>query len=237
MTMENVAKSIELASPELRVAYSNLCDDLDEVAKVAIGSKYVSAALPFITLNDDQLRLSDNFSDGYTTIVDAAELAEYLQSGEYAQIVRRQCVVSICAFVEAFVSALFSVTGLSETDGEKYGQFPSEFSFRIHNGNKVLRKIYYIFRALSFSQSNLENEQSARMLDEMFTIRHVVVHFNGKVVKEAHKERISRVFVEHDGRIKLDENAIDDFVHRVYINLRGFIEKIDKHVASQSGRS
>ena len=236
MTMENVAKSIEIADPELRFAYLKLCDDLDQVAKVAIGSRYVSAALPFVTFDDDQVRLSD-FSDGYTTIVDVTELNAYLNSGEYEEIVRRQCVVSICAFIEGFVSALFQVTGLSENDGEQYGKFPNDFSLHIHNGNKVLRKIYYIFRNLNFSQSNLENVQSARMLDEMFTIRHVIVHFNGKVIKDAHKERISGAFIARDGQIKLDENSIDDFVHRVYINLRGFIIKIDDYVASRKSRS
>ncbi|MET7140097.1 hypothetical protein M3S04_03935 [Xanthomonas sp. PPL139] len=132
------------------------------------------------------------------------------------------------------MSTLFPIIGLQESDGEKYGEFAKEFDIGMQNGNKVLRKIYYIYRhlklALKFKTSNWENAQCPQMLDEMFAIRHVIVHFGGMVEKQVHHERIGRSFKAENGEIMLSSNSIDDFVHRVTINLHSLIKHIDSYM-------
>lgn len=234
--MKNVATSISIASKDLYAQYETLCRNLDQVAKVAIGSTYVQQLIPHVTFNNS-VRLSDNFSDSYTTIISADDLNLYFQSGEYGEMVRRQCVVSICTCMEAFISALFPITGLQESDGEKYGQFAKEFNLDVQNGNKLLRKIYYIYKhlklALNFKTSNWENSQCPRMLDEMFTVRHVIVHFGGALEKRVHSERIGNIFKTGKNDIKLPPNSIDDFIHRVTINLHSLVKKVDSYIAAQ----
>lgn len=234
IAMTNVATSINIKNKDLLSKCEDLYRNLDQVAKVAVGSAYAQHFMSLVELSGS-VKLSDDFPDGYTTIISADDLSTYLQGGEYGEMVRRQCVVSICACMEAFVSALFPIMGLQESDGEKYGEFAKEFNLDVQNGNKVLRKIYYIYKhlklALKFETSNWENVQCPRMLDEMFTIRHVVVHFGGTVKKQAHRERIGDLFKTERNDIKLSSNSIDDFVHRVTINLHGFIKKVDSYIA------
>ncbi len=232
--MINNVNLMNVENEELRSKCADLYKNLDQVAKVAIGSAFAQRLLPSMEISG-YFRLSDDFPDGYTTIIGADDLSMYIQGGEYAEMVRRQCVVTICASMEAFVSSLFPIMGLEESDGEKFGEFAREFNLNIQNGNKVLRKIYYIYRhlklALGFETSNWENVQCPRMLDEMFTIRHVIVHFGGEVRKSAHCERIGRIFRTERGALTLPPNSIDDFIHRVTINLNGLIKRMDSYVA------
>lgn len=231
--MKNVATSISITNQDLLAACKDLYKSLNQVAKVEIGSTYVQKLIPHVAFNDFA-RLSDNLSEGYTTIISAGELNTYFQSGEYGEMVRRQCVVSICACLEAFISTLFPIMGLQESDGERYGEFAREFSLDVQNGNKVLRKIYYIYKhlkvALKFETSNWERTQCPRMLDEMFTIRHVIVHFGGAIEKHGHGERIGKMFKTCKNDITLPPNSTDDFIHRVTINMRGLIEMVDSYV-------
>ncbi|WP_329839779.1 hypothetical protein [Stenotrophomonas geniculata] len=237
--MTNLVNSINVENEILRSRCEDLYKNLDQVAKVAIGSEYAQRLLPFVEISGS-FRLSDDFPDGYTTIIGADDLSMYLQSGEYSEMVRRQCVVTICASLEAFVSSLFPIVGLEESDGERFGEFAKEFNLNMQNGNKVLRKIYYIYRhlklALKFETSNWENVQCPQMLDEMFTIRHVIVHFGGGVKKPAHCERIGKMFRTERGDITLPPNSIDDFIHRVTINLHSLVKRMDSYVAC-SGRN
>ena len=230
----NVANPIDIESENLLAKYEDLHTNLNQVAKVAIGSTYAQRLLSLVDLSG-VVRLSDDFPDGYTTIISADDLSAYLQGGEYGEMVRRQCVVSICASMESFVSSLFPIMGLEESDGERYGEFTRDFGLGMQNGNKVLRKIYFIYRhlkhSLKFKTSNWENVQCPLMLDEMFTIRHVIVHFGGVVQKQAHRERIGRTFRTDQNALVLPPNSIDDFVHRVTINLRGLIRNVDLYVA------
>lgn len=231
--MANIATSIHIENNDLL----SLCEDfyrsLDQVAKAAIGSTYTQELLSLVELSGFA-RLSDDFPDGYTTIISADDLSAYLRGGEYGEMVRRQCVVSICACTEAFVSSLFPIMGLEESDGERYGEFAKEFNVDVQNGNKVLRKIYYIYKhlklALKFETSNWETTQCPRMLDEMFTIRHTIVHFGGMVKKPAHRERIGRLFRPDGDELSLSPNSIDDFIHRATINLHGLIRKVDAYI-------
>lgn len=228
--MENVATSIDIVNDALREQYHMLCNNLRQVAKVAIGSRYTQQLIQHIQFCAP-VRLSDDFPDGYTTIISQDELNSYLQGPVYNEMVRRQCVVSICAYTEAFVSSLYQIMELKESDGEGYGQFAKIFNLDMHNSNKVLRKLYYIYNhvkvQLKFRTSNLENVECPKMLDEMFTIRHVIVHFGGEVVKQVHQERIGPRYKTKSNEVVLGPNAIDEFVHRVTINLRSLVLEID----------
>lgn len=232
--MKNIVTSIDISHSILDDRYKKLCSNLEEVAKVALGSRYVQEMVPHVEF-DSAVRLSDDFTDGYTTILDADDLNTYFTSGQYGETVRRQCLVSICAYAEVFVSTLFPIMKLNEHDGKNYGQFPNDFNLEIHNSNSFLRKIYYIYKklkgSLDFETSNWENIQCPRMLDEMFTIRHVIVHFGGVIAKSDHEERIGGHFKDANNNIILSPNSIDDFVHRVTINLSGLVKKIDTYLS------
>lgn len=108
--MTNWVNSINVENEGLRSKCNNLYQNLDQVAKVAIGGAYAQRLLPFMETSG-YFRLSDHFPGGYKTIIGADDLSMYIQGGEYAEMVRRQCVVTICASMEAFVRSLFPIMG------------------------------------------------------------------------------------------------------------------------------
>lgn len=136
--------------------------------------------------------------------------------------------------MEVFVSLLFLIMDLKEFDGEKFGEFVKEFNFNIQNGNKVLRKIYYIYWyfkfVFGFEILNWENVQCSWMLDEMFMIRYVIVYFGGEVRKLVYCEWIGRIFRMERGVFILFLNLIDDFIYCVMINFNSFIKRMDFYV-------
>jgi hypothetical protein len=63
-------------------------------------------------------------------------------------------------------------------------------------------------------------------------IRNVLIHFNGKIVKDNHNEIIRKIYKNEENFISIPDNSIDDFIHRFTINIKPLIYDIDQYISS-----
>jgi len=217
---------------ELRDEYESLVAGLRKVAAVNIVALIAEDGFSNVTIEDARFRLSDDFPEGYTTILSDKEMLDLANQGAFNKLIKEQSVIAICSLFENYVNRLVELAGLDAHEASLYNHIKQDFGLTGENNNGTLRKIYFIIKKLGFKQLPFENEQSIRMLAEIFTMRHVIVHFDGIIQKENHEIAL---FPNHkkNRKIVIQDNSIDDFIHRILIHMSGFTKRVDDYIESQ----
>lgn len=219
----------KLFSSELASEYKSLVNGLRKIAALNIVSSIAEDGFYNTTLDDVKYRLSNDFSDGYTTILPDHEIRELTNQGEFKRLIREQSVIAICSLFENYVNRLVEIAGLDSKEAVSYNHIIRDFKLKRGSDNTTLRKIYFIIKNLDFKQLPFEHDQPIALLGEIFTIRHVLVHFDGRIVKQNHEKLI---FKNHktNGRTTIPGNSIDDFIHRILIHMSGFTKRVDDYL-------
>jgi hypothetical protein len=226
----------EMFCVELKNEYEAFTNSLRKIAALNIVSLIAEDGFSNVTIGGARFRLSNDFSDGYTTILTDEEILELANQGAFNKLIKEQSVIAMCSLFENYVNRLIDLCSLDMREASSYNHIVQDFSLQKGSDNSTLRKIYFIIKKLGFKQLPFEHKQPIDLLGEIFTIRHVVVHFDGIIKKENHEKAICAKH-KKDGMIVITDNSIDDFIHRIVIHMSGFTKRIDDYLESCSHES
>lgn len=228
--MEVAAKiDREFYSAELEEAYRSFISALRKVAIVYTVSAYAQLSLQDMEPEGQRVRISDDFDDGYTTIISDGEIANLIKSNGYQSLAREQCVISICSIFEHFIDTLLDILNLNREKARNYKTISKDYNLNVKPTNTTLKKIYYIVKNLKLTSHPFEHDQPTKLLEEIFAIRNVIIH-SGSIIKSEFDD--NRIFAPHknNNKIKLQENSLDDFLHRIVIHMSGITKRVDEYL-------
>jgi len=218
----------KLFSHELDNKYKYFVGNLRKIAALNIISPLAEDAFSKHEPKDIKYRLSNDFSDGYTTILTDNEIAELAKEGSFQKLIREQSLIAMCSLFEDYVNCLIDISDLDRSEATSYNHIKRDFN--LEGGDTgIIRKIYFIIKKLGFTQLPFEHKEPIRLLGEMIAIRNVLIHYNGNIVKNIHNDAI---YSNHksNGKIILGRNSIDDFIHRILIHMSGFTKRVDDYL-------
>lgn len=217
-----------LYSTKLHERYTSFVNALRKIAALNIVSNIAEDTFSKIEVNEIKFRLSDDFQDGYTTILTDQEISKFANQGEFKSLIKEQSIIAICSLFEDYINTLIEITKLDKKTAASYNHIKQDFGLE-GGDTSSLRKIYYMIKQFNFTSHPFEHNQPIRLLGEMIAIRNVLTHFDGKITKDIHDKAI---FNNHklDGHIILADNSIDDFLHRILIHMSGFTKRIDDYL-------
>lgn len=222
----------EFYSTKLKDRYTYFINALRKIAALNIVANLAEDAFSTIEIQSITFRLSNDFSDGYTTILSDDEISELATQGTFKNLIREQSVIAMCSLFEDYVNSLIEITGLDNKEATSYNHITQDFG--LHGGDTIsLRKIYFMIKKFGFTCHPFEHQQPIILLGEIITIRNVLTHFDGRIIKENHNEAIYKNH-KNDGKIVLTDNSIDDFIHRILIHMSGFTKRIDDYLETSS---
>ncbi|HDM8222169.1 TPA: hypothetical protein P0E24_004873 [Vibrio campbellii] len=216
----------ELKSEVVRNAYERYLDRLEAISTVYSVVLYTDAKLKqggdFINDNE-KIRLSDYFSDGFTTIKTKGDIERSSMSGALHQINCTQAIIAILANFENFVDeciSIFSVPGAAVRNAKVttlYGEI---------DNSSVLKKFAAIHQYLDI-ESNAFREMEMTTYYKYTLIRNRLVHQQGKLKSG---DQILDYWAV-DGFLHFDDEAVDSIIHFFLIPLTTFVRALsDVHV-------
>jgi hypothetical protein len=220
-----------LHTSTLSDAYSALLGGLRKIAALSIMNNVNRAMLINGVVIEARFRLSSDFDDAATTIIDEEELRQFATDHEFDRIAREQSLIALCSIFESYIRRTVKIAGLDPDTAAGYGTMVRDFGFKRGSANHTLRRIYFLVHTFNFRPSCFELEQSVDMLHEMLTIRNVVVHHDGRIVKPDHERSIGPAY-KLNGSVRISENGTDDFLHRIVIHARALTVLLDRHLKS-----
>ena len=178
---------------------------------------------------DVGLAISDNFSEGLTTIRTVGELKNSIATGEYGQLCLRLAVVNLCTAFEVLfdsISEIYSVSVKSSGDSvsasyHRVSTSPEKL------GNKTIMQIRKLHTKLSFD-SVLNADEALMKLNAIIEARNCIVHSGAKIQDEKPMRRLKAYAINHNvgETLHLPDNLLDDFLHYMGIHVVGFIKKL-----------
>lgn len=225
----NLASQIKggLSHPELSEQYNCFVEGLQRIAALNIATGVSERALQMCLPDDARFRLSDDFPEGYTTILSAEQLRHMSLSGEFSRMIKELSVIAMCSMFESFVDQICEIAGVSTREASSYNSVANDFGLRRGSDTPTLRKIYYMIKKFGFNQHPFEHDQAVDMLHELFCIRNAIVHHGGAIRKQNHMDAIWSGH-RRGGNVFLSDDAIDDFLHRIVIHMSGFTARVDQ---------
>lgn len=217
-----------LYSKKLYERYTSFVNALRKIAALNIVSNIAEDAFSKIEINEIRFRLSDDFSDGYTTVLTDEEIYKLANQGEFKSLIKEQSIIAMCSLFEDYINSLIEITKLNKKDATSYNHIKQDFGLEGGDTGSI-RKIYFMIKEFNFTSHPFEHGDPIRLLGEMIAIRNVLTHHDGKITKDVHNKSI---FNNHklNGKIILPDNSIDDFLHRILIHMSGFTKRIDDYL-------
>jgi hypothetical protein len=229
----NIAAKIrkEMYCSELEKEYGAFVSGLYKIAALNILSLVAEDGFANLTIEGAQFRLSNDFPDGYTTMISDEEMLKLANQGSFNKLIKEQSVIAMCSLFENYVNRLVDIAGLDSREATSYNHITKDFDLKKGSDIGTIRKIYFIIKNLNLKNLPFEHEQPINLLGEIFAIRHVIVHFEGEIKKNTHDEAINKNH-KKDGIVVIPNNSIDDFIHRILIHMSGFTKRVDDHLES-----
>ena len=217
-----------LHTATLSSAYSALLSGLRKVAALSVINQINRAMLNNDVVIGARFRLSSDFDDAATTIIDDEELRQLATGHEFDRIAREQSLIAMCSIFESYIKRAVKIAGLDPDTAARYGTMVRDFGLKRGSSNHTLRRIYFLVHTFNLLPSCFERDQSVDMLHEMLTIRNVVVHHDGRIAKPDHERSIGPAY-KSNGAVHISENGTDDFLHRIVIHARVLTVLLDRH--------
>jgi hypothetical protein len=167
------------------------------------------------------IRLSDNFSDGVTTIHSGRSMLSAVESCEIQNDFALACLLAICSSVEDFVGDLFSLCDRPEV--------PKDVTLRngIHLTSPTVLKIIAIDRQWTI-HSNIIDTVEISFLQSLIHVRNAVAHNVGRANEKMAKGCVGRWKQQIAGtKIIVEKNDIDEAFHFVLLPMISLVQGID----------
>jgi len=231
MAMWGLDDIYEVSDLKLQLIYKNLVESIDNLVTFYITSKELSEAYKLSNnANGTKFHLSNDFHDSATTIIDDFGIMNLIKKGTYLEYLKKNFVVSLCIIFEDTVDRLLELLQINIKESISFNGYNTIYNLKYHSDSVVFRKIYYMINTLSLKLPTFtQGTQTLSMLDEIMVIRHVITHTNSIIVKPNHDKAIWKRHKQNN-KIFIPDNSIDDFVHRITLNLKPLFLQIDEQL-------
>lgn len=219
--------NVSISNPQVAAVYDAYKNFVMNVATHYAGSRLMEHVEIDRLEHDSELALSNDFSDGFTTIRTVADLVKSMQSGEYGQLCLRLATVQLCTAFEVFFDAISKIYSVVE------GNSPISVTYKAFSpdpillGNKAIKQIRKLHNNLGI-WSVINNDEVLVKITAIIEVRNCIIHSGGRVKEPKVAERLKAYAIHHkvDDVVILRDNILDDFLHYMAIHIVALVKKL-----------
>lgn len=230
-----IKSSDKAEQKEIKNMYNNFIQNIENIAsnygliKLTINNVLQNNHI----ITQDSFRLSNNFSDGYTTIKTNAQFISSIHSGDTNRINNYQTVISLCTCLETYLLELLEFLKVNITAFKEKIKVNS-----IDMENFIIKAIAYIHITRKITSVFCTNDKEYLIINRpnhpyfyfnrIITMRNCMIHNQGKIsIKYKNRlENSGYLIVPAEEFIKIKENEIDDIIHYFIINMEAFTKEL-----------
>ena len=211
-------------NPTVIAALADYRDFLMRVATLYAGSRLIEQIDLSALGNSTKLAISNDFTDGMTTIRTVEQLSHSIHSGEYGQLALGQGVIQLCTAFEILFDRLADAYLISVTSVDAFDANHHSVGGTIKLGNKTLMQVRKLHHLLAVN-SAINSDEVLIKLASIIEARNCLTHSGGIVATEKAKTRLwaYRIASTVGQPLILNNNHLDDFLHYMAINTMAFI--------------
>lgn len=212
----------ELESEVIRNAYERYLERLEAISTIYSVVLYSDEKIRFggeLINEDEKIRLSNDFSDGYTTIKSKTDIERSSVTGTLHQLNCTQAIIAVVANFENLIDELvsiFSIPGSAIKNAKVetfYGEIPN---------STVLKKFAAIHEHLGI-KSNGIRESELTTYYKYTLIRNRLVHQQGRLKQDDH-DKIG--FWAVNDLLHFDNKAVDSIIHFFLLPIVSFVREL-----------
>lgn len=180
-------------------------------------------------IEHEKIKISDNFTDGFTTIISTKDIINSSKNGSLYQTNHYQSFIAITSAFEVLIDDLINLFRIPEK------KYKKEFSSSFYKENKsnlnrdllkshIIRKIISLHEILEI-ESVVLRHQELNIYYSLLKIRNKIVHQNGVITSPMNINYYNNLV--ENGVIKFSRNTFDDVLHRFMIPLKALFLALD----------
>jgi|APLak6261667961_1056064.scaffolds.fasta_scaffold01891_2 hypothetical protein len=206
-------------------AFGDYKDLLHRIATLYAGSRLIESIDLSALGSNFALPISNNFSDGYTTIRTVGQLEDSISSGDYGQLALGLAVVQLCTAFEILFDQIADAYSISVN---RTDSFCANHHLAVDGtmllGNKALMQIRKI-HSVKGIDSPLNSDEVLIKLAAIIEARNCIAHAGGVVTTQKAKDRLwaYKIPCTIGQRLMLKDNHLDDFLHFMTLSVMTFI--------------
>lgn len=216
--------SLDIEDKKLSRIYENYLSKIDDISTLYSVVLYADTKIRcgnFIR-SDEKILLSNDFPEGFTTVKSLEDMSACSASRNLERINCYQAVISLVSNYESLTDALIEHFKIS--DSKIKSTTPKLFGNVIDS--PIIKKNQALHEALNIN-SHVISSHGINHLYKIIRIRNRLVHDQG-VIRKSDLPQLQH-WVK-DGKIELEGNHIDDFIHFLLMPTRSMFLKISEIV-------
>lgn len=208
-------------------ALSDYRDFVMRIATLYAGTRLVELIDLSALGSETKIAISNDFSEGMTTIRTVDQLSQSIRCGEYGQLALGLGVIQLCTAFEIFFDSVASAQGVTVSPADSFDATHSSIGGTVKLGNKTLMQIRKLHLSLGIS-SPMNSDEVLIKLASIIEARNCFTHAGGLVTTTKAKERLwaYRIPSTVGQPLKLNDNHLDDFLHYMAINTLAFVNNV-----------
>lgn len=230
--LDNASSTIQ-EKVVLKGLYDNYLHNIDNIA-----SNYSLAKLLINNVINENgkilegnFKLSNNFSDGFTTIKNNEHLSNSIISGESDRINNYQTLISLCISLETYLTEILELLGVNTNslttnvivNGKTLGNFIIKAIAEVHK----LKNIDTVFCRNGEDSHNIEYSHEYLYFNKLITLRNCMIHNQGKI-NGTWENKLNNVNYDYGDKkhITILENEIDDMIHFFILPIKSITKEL-----------
>lgn len=207
-------------------AFNDYKDLLFQVATLYAGTKLIESFDLSTSDRDEQLAISNDFSERMTTIRTVGQLADFIESGVYGQMALNLATLQLCTAFEIFFDRVAEHYSITVTKADAIDIDHYLVGGKTTLGNKALKQIRKIHGVKAIDSVLNENEVLLKIA-AIIEVRNCFTHAGGIVTTEMAKRRLwaYRIPCTVGSPLVLEENHLDNFLHYMAMNVLAFVNR------------
>lgn len=212
--------------PAILAALSDYRDFVMRIATIYAGTRLIESIDISALDRTTKLAISDDFSEGMTTIRTVEQLSDSIRCGEYGQLALGLGVIQLCTAFEIFFDTVAGSHGVSVSQADSFEATHWCVDGAVKIGNKTLMQVRKLHLALRID-SPINSDEVLIKLAAIIEARNCFTHSGGIVRSEKAKARLwaYRISSALGEPLKLKDNDLDDFLHYMAINTMAFVNR------------
>lgn len=214
-------------NPAILAALSDYRDFVMRITTIYAGTRLVELIDLSGLGGETKIAISDDFSEGMTTIRTVDQLTQSIRCGEYGQLASGLGVIQLCTAFEIFFDNVAHAHGVAVSRSDAFDVTHHAIGGTDRLGNKTLMLIRKLHLALGVT-SPMNSDEVLIKLAAIIEARNCLTHAGGVVKTVKAKERLwaYRIPSTVGQPLMLKDNHLDDFLHYMAINTMAFVNNV-----------
>jgi len=177
--------------------------------------------------DNEEIKISNDFDDSYTTIITTENIIKSRNSGELYKIIHYQSYVAIISSFEILIDDLFSLYKIPESKVKNFiSPFYEKNKKNMNNciNNTIIKKLIIIHEFLNI-KSVILHEKELNIYYALIKVRNIIVHCNGNVNTPLNIIYYNELIVNKE--VVFGANKFDEILHRFMIPLKSLFFYLD----------